>query len=320
MSLRIGVVGCGAMGRHHVRLWSQTPDCELTAIYDVDSTRAGAVAEEHGCEVASSLEDLADRVDAATVAVPTTAHLDVGLDLLRRGIDVLMEKPIAATLSEADELIEAAGDDRILAIGHTERFNPVVRALLDLVDNPRFLEVHRLGSFPDRSTDVDAILDLMVHDLDIILRLVNRPLVSIEAVGVPVLTGTVDIANARLSFEGGCVANLTASRVSREQIRKLRLFQSDTYISVDYSARSGRVTRLDRSGEGRPKIVSVPLAVDERDSLEAELRDFAEAVRTRQPATVPGWEGRRALDAAIAVRDAVLTSLSPDIINPPDSS
>lgn len=310
MSLRVGVVGCGAMGRHHVRLWSQAPDCELTAIFDEDTERAEAIAKEFGCAAAGSLEDFSSRVDAASVAVPTTLHLAVGRTLLKNGVDVLIEKPIAPTVAEADELIEAAGEDRILAVGHTERFNPAVRALLDLVDNPRFLEVHRLGSFPDRSTDVDAILDLMVHDLDIILRLVNRPLRSIEAVGVPVLTGSVDIANARLCFEGGCVANITASRVSREQIRKLRLFQSDTYISVDYTDRSGRVTRLDRSGEGRPEILSDPLDVDNQDSLEMELRDFAEAVRTRRPAMVPGCEGRRALATAIAVRDAVLASLS----------
>jgi predicted dehydrogenase len=305
MTVRVGVIGCGSMGRNHARVYSRTPGCDLTAVCDLDAERAEAVAAPYGAQAFDDPEAVLSHVDAVTVAVPTEAHLEVAEMLLHSGVDVLVEKPLAADLEQADTLIEAAGAHRVLAVGHTERFNPAVAALLSVAGEPRFLEVHRLGVFPDRSTDVDVVRDLMVHDLDIVLHLVDRPLEALEAVGIPVLTDQVDIANVRLSFEGGCVANLTSSRVSREKIRKLRIFQSDAYISVDYAERSGTLTRLDRSAPGRPEILTHPLEVEDKEPLALELEDFLRAVRTREDPTVPGWQGRRALEAALSVGSAI---------------
>lgn len=297
------------MGSHHARVLAGLEGCKLVAVCDVVEERAAETAAEHGCDAAADVEEIMGGVDAAVVAVPTAFHRDVAEPLLLSGVDLLIEKPLASTLEHADALIAAAGKDRILAVGHTERFNPAVRSLLRLATRPQFLEVHRLGAFPNRSTDVDAVLDLMIHDLDIILHLVDRPLTSLEAVGVPVLTERVDIANARLAFEGGCVANITASRVSQEMVRKIRLFQMDTYVSVDYAERSGRIVRVDRADQRRPSIESEELAVVEHDPLTAELQDFLEAVRRRHDPAVPAWQGRRALEAALSVRDAIHRSL-----------
>jgi len=309
MTVRVGVIGCGSMGRNHARVYSRTAGCDLTAVCDLDRERAEAVAAPYGAEAFDDPEQVLGHVDAVTVAVPTEAHLEVTAMLLHSGVDVLVEKPLAASLDEADALIEAADSHRILAVGHTERFNPAVAALLSVAKEPRFLEVHRLGVFPNRSMDVDVVRDLMVHDLDIVLHLVDRPLESLHAVGIPVLTDQVDIANARLSFRGGCVANLTSSRVSRERIRKLRLFQNDAYISVDYAERTGTLTRLDRGSPGRPEIVTEPLEIEEKEPLALELEDFLQAVRTREDPAVPGWQGRRALEAALAVGSAIEAGL-----------
>lgn len=308
-ALRIGVVGCGAMGRHHLRTLSGMPGCRIVAVCDTDRARATEAAEACGAEIVASPREMSGMVDAATVAVPTASHREVTEPLLAAGVDVLVEKPLAASLEDADALIALAGDRRILAVGHVERFNPAVTALEALADRPRFIEVDRLGEFPERSTDVDAVLDLMVHDLDIVLQLVARPIASLQAVGIPVLTDRVDIANVRIGFEEGCVANLTASRVSRETTRKIRLFQHDAYVSVDYAGRKGRVIRLDRGDPLRPRIVSEELPVKEGDPLALEMEDFLRAVRERSAARVPAWQGRRALEAALRVRDAISRSL-----------
>ncbi|MDB4362335.1 Gfo/Idh/MocA family oxidoreductase, partial [Akkermansiaceae bacterium] len=242
MKLRAGVAGSGSMGRNHARCYSLIQEVELAAVYDADLKRAQAVAEEFGAKAVDSLEALAEACDLASVAVPTIAHLEVGGELMRRGLHVLMEKPIAPSVEEAKQLVELAEErDRILQIGHIERFNPVMRELEAKLNHPKFIESHRLSPFPNRSIDIGVVLDLMIHDLEIILHLVKSPVASIDAVGVPVLMKSEDIANARLRFENGCVANVTASRISPERLRKIRVFQDDGYLSLDYQEQSGEM-------------------------------------------------------------------------------
>ena len=227
----------------------------------------------------SDFREVLDEVDAVTVAVPTELHRDVALPFLERGIAVLVEKPMARSLAEADELVAAArASGATLAVGHTERYNPAVAAVLPLVTSPRFIEVHRLGVFPDRSLDIDVVFDLMIHDLDIILALVRSDVESIEAVGVPVLTPKFDIANARLRFASGCIANVTASRISRERVRKIRFFQPDAYLSIDYAAQEVEGWRLVRRDGERPGIEGGPLPVERDEPLRRELADFVRAV------------------------------------------
>jgi predicted dehydrogenase len=303
--IRVAVVGCGSMGRHHARILSGMEGCELVAVADLQEERARDVAAARGGEALTDFRQLAERADAAVVSAATSAHREIAEFLLGAGIDILVEKPLAATVEDADAILAAASaaPDRVVAVGHTERFNPAVEAMTELVRKPRFLEIHRLGAFPGRSTDVDVILDLMIHDLDLCLHLVGRPLESVSALGVGVLTPGVDIANARLTFEDGCVANLTASRVSAEQVRKVRVFQSDAYVSVDCAGRTGEIVRLEE-GES-PQVSRDALEVREHDALEWELADFLGAVREQRSPRVPGEEGRRAVEAAVRVREAV---------------
>ena len=233
-ALRIGVVGVGHVGRHHARILAELPDVKLVAVADIDAARAAAVAATSGCRAEGDADALLAGLDAVTVAVPTEAHLRVALPFLERGIPVLVEKPIAASVTEADALIAAAsGAGTILAVGHTERYNPAVTVARPLITAPRFIEVHRLARFPERSLDIDVVFDVMIHDLDLVLDLGGSAPAAIEAVGVPVLSERVDIANARIRFENGCIANLTASRISRDRVRKLRFFQNDGLIAVD---------------------------------------------------------------------------------------
>ncbi|MDB6077383.1 MAG: gfo/Idh/MocA family oxidoreductase, partial [Akkermansiaceae bacterium] len=230
------------MGRNHARVFSLLPQAELCAIYDADSGRARAIADEFGGEPVDSLEALAERVDAASVAVPTLYHREVGCRLMEAGVHILMEKPIAPSVEDARELVEVSKrTGRILQIGHIERFNPVMRSLEARLTKPQFIEAHRLSPFPNRSIDIGVVLDLMIHDLEIILHLVHSPVESIDAVGIPVLTRSEDIANARIRFENGCVANLTASRISPERMRKIRVFQGDCYLSLDYQEQTGQI-------------------------------------------------------------------------------
>ena len=305
-ALRMGVVGVGHLGRRHARTLAGMRGVELAAVVDADAARAQAVAAETRCRAETDPAALFAGVDAVAVAVPTEAHRRVAVPLLARGIPVLIEKPIAASLAEADEMIAAASAARTtLAVGHSERHNPAVAAARPLITAPRFVEVHRLAQFPGRGLDVDVVFDVMIHDLDLVLDLVRAAPVAIEAVGVPVLSERVDIANARIRFDNGCIANLTASRVSRERVRKLRFFQKDALVSIDCAARQVEVWRVRRDPGGAAAIAGGEVAVPPGEPLECELADFADAVRTGRRPGVDGRDGRRALALARQVADAL---------------
>ncbi len=309
MALRIAVVGVGHLGRHHARILSALPGVELVAVVDTNRARADEIAAAHGTAAAYDFRDVVDRVDAATIAVPTAQHAEIGAAFLSAAIPVLVEKPLARTLDEADALMRAAArSGATLAVGHTERFNPAVAAAAPLLANPRFIEVHRLGTFPERSLDIDVVFDLMIHDLDVVLSIVRSEVESVEAVGVPVITNRVDIANARLRFSNGCIANLTASRISRDRVRKIRFFQPAAYVSIDYAAQKLEVFRLDRSGSV-PAIQGGELDVPNEEPLRRELADFVDAVVSRRPPMVPGAEGRRALALAQQITDTMAASI-----------
>jgi predicted dehydrogenase len=295
--LRVAVVGAGQFGSNHMRVVSQSESAGLAAIVDASPARAAEAAARFGCP-ALELSELAGKVDAAIVAVPTTAHAETGCALLAAGIDVLVEKPIASSLAEAARLVATAqAHGRILQIGHLERYNPAVTALQKLTSLPLFFEVHRLSVFSPRSLDVDVVLDLMIHDLDIVLNLVREQPEEIRAAGISILSHKVDIANVRLAFPGGCVANLTASRVSTERVRKLRLFQPSQYISLDYARQDGVMFEV-----GKDAGLSFhPLPVEKSEPLKLEDEDFFESVRTRSQPRVSGEDGYRALEAALAI-------------------
>jgi predicted dehydrogenase len=303
--LRVAVIGVGHLGQHHARLFAAMPGVALAGVVDINRSRAEQIAATYGSQAFTAIADVLERVDAVTVAVPTMAHLEVSRPFLDRGVPVLIEKPIAANLAEADELLaRAAAGGALLAVGHTERFNPAVAAALPLVSRPRFIEVHRLGTFPDRSLDIDVIFDLMIHDLDMLLAAVKSPVESVEVVGVHVLTPRTDIANARLRFANGCIANVTASRISRDRVRKARFFQHDSYVSIDYAAREVEVYRLGLEN-GRPAIQGGRLEIPAEEPLQRELADFIDAIRTGRPPGVDGRAGRDALALATRVADAI---------------
>jgi predicted dehydrogenase len=297
--LRAGVVGVGALGRHHARVWASLPGARLVGVFDSDLARAAEVAAQHGCLAYADAEALLEDARALSVAVPTVDHHRVARRALERGLDVLLEKPMAATLQEADDLVAlAAARGAVLQVGHIERFNPATEALLTAGKGARFVEVHRLGSFSPRSLDVDVVLDLMIHDLDIVLALDGSEPVQIEAVGVPVLTPRVDIANARLRFASGLIANLTASRVSVEKVRKFRVFAPRTYVSADFTARESQVYRLETDEAGKPRIASSRQGAPDREPLRLQIEAFARAVDERSRPLVPAEDGRRALALA----------------------
>ncbi len=303
--IRLAVVGVGHLGRHHARVAASLPGIRIVGIYDHNSERAAEVAREFNLTALSGLEAVAAASEAAVVATPTVSHLEIAAFLLERGLDVLVEKPIASSLPEADELLaRAKSAGRIVQVGHVERYNPAVQAALSMVEMPLFVEVHRLNLFARRNLDMDVVRDLMIHDLQIVQSLSRAPITEIRAVGLPVLTPRLDIANARIAFEGGCVANLTASRVSSTRVRRLRVFSPELYVSVDMQDREVRALRLSR-GEGEPQIVPVAVAVGREEPLAAELSDFASAVRTRRPPLVPGDVGREALALAEQVLHAI---------------
>ncbi len=296
--IRIAVVGAGVFGRHHLRVLGQSPRAELVAAVDIDRGRAESAAKEFGCEAMTDWRALAGRVDAAVVAVPTTAHAEVGCGLLEAGVDVLVEKPIAADLDSADRLIETArARGRILQAGHLESFNPAVAAVREILRLPLFFEIHRLSVFTPRSLDVDVVLDLMIHDIDIVLSLARQMPEEIRAAGISILSGKVDIANARLAFPNGCIANLTASRVSTERVRKLRLFQPHEYISVDYGRQDVTVIRV----TPEKGIAFGRLEVKRDEPLRLELEAFLDCVEKRTAPLVGGEEARRALEVALGV-------------------
>jgi len=304
MSVRIAVVGVGYLGRHHARILASLPGAELVAVVDTNGARAREVAAANGTRALTEYRELLGKVDAVTVAVPTELHREIALPFVSAGVHVLVEKPMARSLVEADDMIRAASKaGAVLAVGQTERFNPAVAAARPMLSDPRFIEVHRLGTFPERSLDIDVVFDLMIHDVDIVLSLVKSEIDAIEAVGVPVLTGRVDIANARLKFANGCIANLTASRISRDRVRKIRFFQPKAYVSIDYAAQKLEVFRLVKGNGPVPAIEGGDVPVENEEPLKRELADFVEAIRTRRPPTVTGEDGRRALALAQQIAD-----------------
>jgi predicted dehydrogenase len=303
--IRVAVVGAGEFGRNHARVYHQMPNVEFAGIFDKDAERAAGVAQEFGTQAFSSLEELGGRVDAVSVAVPTAEHAQVGCRLLEAGLDILVEKPLARDLSEADRLIDSARRHRrILQVGHVERFNPAVLAVEPILNHPLFFEVHRLGVFTARSLDVDVIYDLMIHDLDILLAMVQQEVIEVKAVGIPVLTDKVDIAHARLEFAGGAVANVTASRVSTERVRKMRFFQQHEYISLDYARRDALRVAVKRPGP-QPEFAFEKLPAPAVEPLSAELDAFVESVRTRTEPRTNGAAGRAALALATRVMASI---------------
>jgi predicted dehydrogenase len=303
--IRVVVVGCGEFGRNHVRAYREIENVVLAGVFDRDAERAAKTAQEFGTKAFSGFGELRGAADAASVAVPTVAHSEVGCQLMEMGIDVLVEKPMARNVAEADELIATAKRrGRVLQVGHVERFNPAVRAVEPVVNRPLFFEVHRLGVFTPRSLDIDVIYDLMIHDLDILLALVKEPVEEVRAVGIPVLTDKVDIAHARLEFAGGAVANVTASRVSTERVRKMRFFQQHEYISLDYTRRDALRVGVKRPGP-QPEFGFEKLPAPDVEPLRAELEAFTEAIRTRVSPKTDGEAGRAALALASRVMESI---------------
>jgi len=299
--IKVGVVGVGHLGREHVRIYSSLPGCELAGVFDIDAGVKEKFARKYKVCAFNSLEEMTLGVDAVSVVVPTNAHYEVARAFLEAGRHVFVEKPITETTAQAEELVKIAhGSKLILQVGHVERFNPVMSYLEKQVVDPRFIEAHRLSPYPNRGTDVSVVLDLMIHDLDVVLHLVRSPLVSIDAVGVPVLSATEDIANARLKFANGCVANLTASRISPEKTRKIRVFSSTHYLSLDYQNQEGLIYWKQ---DGAIKREKVPIEKDE--PLKLELAAFTHAVEHRLEPRVSGQAGKQALDIAIQICEEI---------------
>lgn len=298
MNIRIAVAGAGVFGRHHLRVLKSLENVELVGVFDADGARTAAAAAEYGITAFGSLEELAGAADAAVVATPTTTHAAVGCELLERGLDVLIEKPIAPNLEDADRLLEvAARKGRLIQVGHLERFNPAVEAMAAKISTPLFFEIHRLSLFTPRSLDVDVVLDLMIHDIDIVLALTGLLPEEVRAAGISILSPKVDIANVRLAFPGGCVANLTASRVSTEKVRKVRLFQPHEYISIDYAEQKGVAFRVSPERQ----IGFAPFAIQKEEPLKREIVHFIECVTGRLRPRVDGEEARRALAVALDI-------------------
>jgi predicted dehydrogenase len=312
----VGVIGAGSLGFHHARILREVKGAEMMGIFDASPERAAAVSSELGVRAFDSAEALLASVDAAVIAVPTTAHAEVALAALDAGVHLLIEKPIAASVEEADAIVaKAEANGLVVATGHVERFNGALRACEQYLENPRFAESHRLAPFGPRGTDVAVVLDLMIHDIDLLLGLVRRPVESVDAVGVGVLTGNVDIANARLVFEGGAVANITASRVSMERMRKIRFFQQSGYLSLDLAKGTGEFLRLKKGAtlpEGDVSLLSlmsvverIELKGDGAEPLRAELEAWVAAVRGEAPLVVSGRDGRDALAVALRIMEKI---------------
>ncbi|MCW5976739.1 MAG: Gfo/Idh/MocA family oxidoreductase [Bryobacteraceae bacterium] len=300
--IRVAVVGAGAFGKNHLRVVKASERAELVAAVDTDPDRAAAAAAEFGCQPFSDWRDLTGKIDAAVVAAPTIHHAEIGAGLMEAGIDILVEKPIAPDLPSARQLVETAhARGRILQVGHLESFNPAVIALRTIARQPLFFEIHRLSVFTQRSLDIDVVLDLMVHDLEIVLSLTGRPPEEIRAAGISILSSKVDIANVRLAFSTGCIANLTASRVSTERVRKLRLFQPDEYISIDYARQDGLVTTV--SPERRIGFRPLPVVKDEPLRLQWEA--FLDCVSSRSAPQVGSEQALCVLEAALAILDKI---------------
>ncbi|MDF1658471.1 MAG: Gfo/Idh/MocA family oxidoreductase [Verrucomicrobiales bacterium] len=297
MSVKVGVVGVGAIGRNHARIYSELKSADLVGIYDANLEHAEAIAAEFNTEAIPDLEELVSRVDAASVSTPTITHREIASKLLNAGKHVLVEKPISDSVDDARAIIDLANEKGlVLQVGHIERFNPVMSQLEERLDSPKFIECHRLSPFPKRSLDIGVVLDLMIHDLEIVLHLVNSPVASIDAVGIKVLTRREDIANARIRFENGCVANITASRISPERMRKIRVFQSDAYLSLDYQDQSGWIYRKDGMEIGREEVL-----VEKDEPLKCELSAFVDCAAKGEQPKVSGEQGADALDVALEI-------------------
>jgi len=294
---RVGVVGVGHIGKNHARLYAEIARAQFTAIYDTDRAVAEQRAAEFGVKAVASLEEFVEQVDAASIATPTSTHFEIARNLLARGKHLLVEKPIADNTAHASELAElAAARGLVLQVGHVERFNPVLSALEKRLTSPRFIEAHRLSPYPNRSTDIGVVLDLMIHDLEIILHLVRSPVQTIDAVGVPVLSRGEDIANARIRFENGCVANITSSRISPEQMRKIRVFQENVYLSLDYQNQSGEMYRRTAAGLERDDV-----EIEREEPLKRELAAFIECAATGRAPKVSGFQAAAALELAVEI-------------------
>ena len=295
--LRVGVVGVGHIGSNHARIYAELPNAEFVAVFDIDLARAAEIAAKYKAKVAGSLDEFAEMVDAASVATSTSAHFPVAHDLLARGKHLLIEKPITENTADARELAQLAAEKRlVLQVGHVERFNPVLSALEQRLTHPRFIEAHRLSPYPNRSTEIGVVLDLMIHDLEIILHLVDSTVENIDAVGVPVLSRGEDIANARLRFTDGCIANITSSRISPERMRKIRVFQEDAYLSLDYQGQSGEIYRRVNG-----QITREPVAIEKEEPLRQQLASFADCALTGGEPRVSGSHAAAALELAVEI-------------------
>ena len=298
----VGVIGVGYLGEHHARIYSEMDGVQLVGVVDPEEDRGRSVAEKTACRFFGELKELLGEVQAVSIAAPTSFHFDLSLFCLEKKIDVLLEKPMTVTIGEADRLIEEADrNKRILQIGHLERFNGGIRKLKEVVKEPRFIESHRLGPFQDRGTDVDVILDLMIHDIDILLDLVQSRVKELRAVGTPVISPNIDIANARIEFENGCVANVTASRVSLKKERKIRIFQPDTYITLDYQLQEVDIYRRVTEANIAPRILMEKLKTEKDEPLRVQLEAFIRSVQNRSQPVISGVEGREALKVALKI-------------------
>jgi len=302
---RVAVIGVGHLGKQHARLYSELEGIELFGVVDILEPRVKEVAQLYKTDAYTDYRDVFGKVEAVSLAVPTIDHARIALDLLEHGIDVLVEKPISSTAEEARMLIDVATrKNRVLQVGHVERFNPVVTLAREAATRPQFFEIHRLAAFSPRSLDIDVVLDLMIHDIDIVLSLVPAPVKEVRAVGIPVLSPRADIANARVEFEDGCVANFTASRVSFEKVRKLRFFQPHDYISVDYASQTGTMVSLRMGG-----VIERKLEPSNQEPLRIELAAFVDCVKTRKKPPVSGEDGLRALELATRINAAIAERL-----------
>ena len=307
--VRVGVIWVGYFGQFHAEKYHQLPEVELVGVADINSSRSQEIAKRFNTGAYCNYEDLYDKVDAVSIAVPTPVHYQVTKEFFHRGIDVLLEKPITTTLQQADELVEMAEKKHcVFQVGHQERFNAAIIALEESLIDPMFIESHRLSPFLQRAAGVDVVLDLMIHDIQVILSMVDSSIQSIHAVGVPIVSPHLDIANARIEFENGCIANVTASRVSREKSRKIRIFQSNAYFSIVYVAQ--RITVLSRDGEGSrkalfPGVFAQDIEITKTDPLELEIKSFVERVRDRRRPLVSGLDGKKALEVALRITDQI---------------
>jgi predicted dehydrogenase len=303
--IRVAVIGTGSLGKEHARIYAEMAAAgkvDFAGVYDANPDAARTHAAKHKVRALTSIDEAIEVADALNVVTPTVTHFDIARQLLDRGKHVLVEKPMTDDVGEAGELVSIARrNNLLLQVGHVERFNPVFKYLESVAKEPRFIESHRLSPFPARSTDIGVVLDLMIHDLDIVLAFVKSPVVSVDAVGIPVLSKSEDIANARLRFANGCIANLTASRISRDRVRKIRFFQPAAYLSIDYAAQKVEVWRLTKNDGAMPSIQGGELPVTNEEPLKRELADFVAAVRDRRAPLVDGVQGRRALELATRI-------------------